>query len=154
MSDKKLFKIGQKVKVVASSLSDGSEYSNGLHRIGQVATVVDNYYVGSFPYKIKFNDGRSVSYIASDLEPVSRTIDEAIPGDVIISEWGNKYDVLEPSKFIFHRSKDDGRLYVSEIENLKKLGYMLQQPQDETIQQAIELLTKNGIIRDGKVIEL
>lgn len=139
------FSIGQKVKVIASTYSNVDKHIKN-NMVGKICEInrclpdgkVYNVYTPDKSDWYSFNE--------SDLQPINepRTLADTVPGDVIVDSMGNEYEVLEPAGFIVYKGKESGNVYVKTAKDLKNLEYTIQ-TQDEAIQQAIELLTKNGI---------
>lgn len=130
---KQQFKIGQKVKVVASTYGDTSakcSMVDGIYKVCEYDANDNSYRVG--------NDNQLHWFNASDLRPVEKTWETLEQGDVLVN--GNRdFDLVVQGlvgEVIIAVSKDDNMARVGSTTELKDNGWKIK---DATEPETVEL---------------
>lgn len=149
----------------------GHEHMCGAYSMRDGAFVrITNIFSNSyFHYDILDSQQKEVNrclgcFSADDLEPVKKTLENLEVGDILKNKDGEEQMVLGVCGRVYHMSEpyefdaEIGSLTARELRN-RGFKYVKSEDDDEEgeldeeAREAIDLLTKKGVLKDGKILK-
>lgn len=115
------FKVGDKVKIVASTYQTGEVHGPTQHTVGKIGTIKRADEVSQYPYLVEFEDVDNAMYIESNLKLVNKSIYDLQTGDVVIDDDGDRRRVAGVAGDVVFLYPDDTKKYDMELDNYSKI---------------------------------
>lgn len=116
------FKVGDRVKIISSTVSNGKPYSPGNGDIGKITTISE--IKGD---KIRFTDENILFAYEHDLQLMEKTMDNLQYGDVLVNDDYESDIIVQGTmgEIVFYVDSDDHESSLYSVTELKERGWKL-----------------------------